>query len=101
MRRGRWSRRSNGRRTLRGADLAPYGGVGLAALRGRETEAAYLIERTRTEVTSRGEGIGLSVLGWAGAVLYNGLGRYKEAREAALGRRRRTTSTPLCGSWPS
>ena len=68
-----------------GSDLAPYGGVGLAALRGRETEAAYLIERTRTEVTSRGEGIGLSVLGWAGAVLYNGLGRYKEAREAALG----------------
>jgi DNA-binding CsgD family transcriptional regulator len=68
-----------------GSDLAPYGGVGLAALRGRETEAEYLIERTRAEVTSRGEGIGLSVLDWAAAVLYNGLGRYEEAREAALG----------------
>ncbi len=68
-----------------GSDLAPYGAVGLAALRGREAEATYLIERTRAEVTSRGEGIGLSVLGWAAAVLYNGLGRYEEAREAALG----------------
>ena len=67
-----------------GSDLAPYGAVGLAALRGREAEATYLIERTRAEVTSRGEGIGLSVLGWAAAVLYNGLGRYEEAREAAL-----------------
>jgi DNA-binding CsgD family transcriptional regulator/tetratricopeptide (TPR) repeat protein len=68
-----------------GSDLAPYGGVGLAALRGRETEAVSLIERTRTEATSRGEGIGLSVLGWATAVLYNGLGRYEEARDAAVG----------------
>ena len=68
-----------------GSDLAPYGAVGLAALRGREAEATYLIERTRAEVTSRGEGIGLSVLGWAAAVLHNGLGRYEEAREAALG----------------
>ena len=59
--------------------------MGLAALRGREAEATYLIERTRAEVTSRGEGIGLSVLDWAAAVLYNGLGRYEEAREAALG----------------
>jgi len=67
-----------------GSDLAPYGAVGLAALRGREAEAAYLIERTRTEVTGRGEGIGLSVLDWAAAVLYNGLGRYEEACTAAL-----------------
>jgi DNA-binding CsgD family transcriptional regulator len=36
-------------------------------------------------VTRRGEGIGLSVLDWAAAVLYNGLGRYEEACEAALG----------------
>jgi len=68
-----------------GSDLAPYGGVGLAALRGRETETTYLIERTRAEVISRGEGIGLSVLDWAAAVLYNGLGRYEEARDAAVG----------------
>jgi hypothetical protein len=67
-----------------GSDLAPYGAVGLAALRGREAEAAYLLERTRTEVTRRGEGIGLSVIDWAVAVLCNGLGRYKEVCSAAL-----------------
>ena len=67
-----------------GSDLAPYGAVGLAAHRGREAEAGYLIERTRTAVTGRGEGIGLSVLDWAAAVLYNGLGRYQEAFSAGL-----------------
>ena len=67
-----------------GSDLAPYGAVGLAAHRGREAEASYLIERTRTAVTGRGEGIGLSVVDWAAAVLYNGLGRYQEACSAAL-----------------
>jgi DNA-binding CsgD family transcriptional regulator len=67
-----------------GSDLAPYGAAGLAALRGREADAAYLIERTHTEVMRRGEGIGLSVLDWAAAVLYNGLGRYEEACSAAL-----------------
>src|SRR5207249_3849387 len=32
----------------------------------------------------RGEGVGLSVLDWAQALLYNGLSRYDEARAAAL-----------------
>jgi DNA-binding CsgD family transcriptional regulator len=67
-----------------GSDLAPYGAVGLVALRGRELEAVSLIETSRSDVTRRGEGIGLSVLDWAQAVLYNGLGRYEEARAAAL-----------------
>ena len=38
----------------------------------------------RGDVTRRGEGRGLSVLDWARAVLYNGLGRYDEACAAAL-----------------
>ena len=67
-----------------GSTLAPYGKVGLAALRGREVEAIDLIGRTRTEVTRRGEGIGVSVVDWAEAVLYNGLARYEDARSAAL-----------------
>ena len=67
-----------------GGRLAPYGKVGLAALRGREVEAVDLIGRTRTEVTRRGEGIGVSVVDWAEAVLYNGLARYEDARSAAL-----------------
>jgi DNA-binding CsgD family transcriptional regulator len=67
-----------------GSNLAPYGAVGLAALHGREAEAVRLIEDARADVTRRGEGIGLSVLDWAEAALYNGLGRYKEACAAAV-----------------
>jgi DNA-binding CsgD family transcriptional regulator len=67
-----------------GSNLTPYGAVGLLALRGREPEAISLIEESRQEATRRGEGVGLSVLDWAQAVLFNGLGRYDEARTAAL-----------------
>jgi DNA-binding CsgD family transcriptional regulator len=67
-----------------GSSLARHGAVGLVALRGRHAEAAYLIDRSRTEATERGEGIGIAVLDWADAVLHNGLGRYEEARAAAL-----------------
>ena len=62
-----------------GTILAPYGAVGLAALSGREAEAAALIAGSHDEVTRRGEGIGLLILDWAEAVLYNGLGRYEDA----------------------
>jgi DNA-binding CsgD family transcriptional regulator len=67
-----------------GSYLTPYGAVGLAALRGREPEAISLIDKCRQDATRRGEGVGLSVLDWAQALLYNGLGRYDEARVAAL-----------------
>ena len=67
-----------------GGKITPYGAVGLAALRGLEAEAVYLIVRTRADVIQRGEGVGISVLDWAEAVLYNGLGRYEAARTAAL-----------------
>jgi DNA-binding CsgD family transcriptional regulator len=67
-----------------GSNLAPYGAVGLVALRGRGPEAVSLIDGSRGDVTRRGEGIGLSVLDWAQAVLFNGLGRYEEARAAAF-----------------
>ncbi len=67
-----------------GSTLAPYGRVGLLALQGREADTASLIDGSRVEVTRRGEGIGISVLEWAKAVLYNGLGRYEEARASAL-----------------
>ncbi len=73
-----------------GSSLAPYGAVGLVALRGREAEAMSLIEGSRAAVTQRGEGIGISVLDWAEAVLHNGLGRYEEALAAA----RRVTEQP-------
>jgi RNA polymerase sigma factor (sigma-70 family) len=66
-----------------GSHLAPYGAVGLAAFRGRPAAIA-LIDDSRSDVGRRGEGIGLAVLDWAQAVLYNGLGRYEDARVAAL-----------------
>jgi DNA-binding CsgD family transcriptional regulator len=67
-----------------GSHLAPYAPVALAAFRGRESEAVALIDRSRPDVVERGEGLGLSVLDWAEAVLYNGLGRYEDAQAAAL-----------------
>jgi len=66
-----------------GSNLTPYGAVGVAAFRGREAEATSLIDSSRAEVTQRGEGVGISVLDWADALLHNGLGRYDEALAAA------------------
>jgi DNA-binding CsgD family transcriptional regulator len=65
-------------------NVPPYAAVGLAAMRGREAETVDLINNCREELTRRGEGIGISVLDWAEAVLYNGLGRYEEACAAAV-----------------
>jgi DNA-binding CsgD family transcriptional regulator len=67
-----------------GGNLPPYAAVGLAAMRGREAETVGLIDGCREDLTRRGEGIGISVLDWAEAVLYNGLGRYDEACAAAV-----------------
>jgi len=67
-----------------GRNPPPYSAVGLAAMRGREAETVGLIDKCREELTLRGEGIGISVLDWAEAVLYNGLGRYEEACTAAV-----------------
>jgi DNA-binding CsgD family transcriptional regulator len=67
-----------------GAALVPYAAVALAGLRGRESEAASLIERGRIDGSERGEGVGLTVLDWAEAVLDNGLGRHAQARAVAL-----------------
>jgi DNA-binding CsgD family transcriptional regulator len=67
-----------------GGKLPPYAPVGLAAMRGREAETVGLIDGCREELMRRREGIGISVLDWAEAVLYNGLGRYGEACAAAV-----------------
>src|SRR5215217_3355103 len=55
----------------------------LAAWRGNEAEGLELIEAGRTEATARGEGMGLGVVEWATALLYNARGRYTEAPAAA------------------
>jgi DNA-binding CsgD family transcriptional regulator len=66
-----------------GSDLAPYGAVALAAVRGREAEASALIETSTKGLELRGVGIGVTITAWAKAVLYNGLGRYEMAFVAA------------------
>ena len=66
-----------------GGQLTPYGELGLAAWRGRETEARSLIESTKHDILARGEGVGLTVNLWSSALLDNGLGRYQDAMEAA------------------
>jgi len=66
-----------------GSRLAPYGVLLLAGWRGREAAASELIEASMKEVVARGEGLGLTVIQWASAVLYNGLGRWEDALAAA------------------
>jgi DNA-binding CsgD family transcriptional regulator len=66
-----------------GSRLAPYGALALAAWRGHEAEFSHLVESRMPDLVARGEGAGLGVIPWAGALLYNGLGRYEEARLAA------------------
>lgn len=60
-----------------------YGALALSAWRGQEPDAARLIQASRRQATARGEGVGLTVVQWASSILYNGLGRYDEARVAA------------------
>ncbi len=66
-----------------GSSIAPYGALALAVFRGREAQAAQLIELADDDVGRRGEGEGLSSVLWATAVLCNSLGRYEEAMAAA------------------
>jgi DNA-binding CsgD family transcriptional regulator len=55
----------------------------LAALRGRQAEAAALFDATIAEASRRGEGIGIALAEWANSMLNNGLGRYEAAMQAA------------------
>jgi DNA-binding CsgD family transcriptional regulator len=55
----------------------------LAAFRGREAEAAPLIQSTIEQATAGGQGLAVTWAHRAAAILYNGLGRYEEALAAA------------------
>ena len=69
-----------------GAGLTPWGAVALEVLRGREQDAVTMLEAGAADATRRGEGIGLTVVAWARAILYNTLGipdrAFVAAREA-------------------
>jgi DNA-binding CsgD family transcriptional regulator len=70
---------------VQATDTAPlkFASLMLAAWRGNEAEGLQLIEAGRREATARGEGMGLGLLEWATALLYNGRGRYAEALAVA------------------
>jgi DNA-binding CsgD family transcriptional regulator len=67
-----------------GSPLPPYGLLITAGWRGRKEAVRELKASTQWEVTRRGEGAGLAVADYASAVLYNGLGRYRDALAAAV-----------------
>ncbi len=81
-----------------GTRIAPYGALLLACLRGREAEAAPLIEATINEAGAGGQGIAVTYARWAAAILFNGLGRYDEARGAAL-QASQDTPRDVCLMW--
>jgi DNA-binding CsgD family transcriptional regulator len=66
-----------------GSHLSNPAELVLAALRGRQAEAAGLIDAAIIEASLRGEGMGIILAEWANAVLNNGLGSYEKAMQAA------------------
>jgi DNA-binding CsgD family transcriptional regulator len=62
---------------------AVYNELTLAAWRGEETRASELIEAATADATARGLGGTVNLASYARSVLYNGLGRYDAARDAA------------------
>jgi DNA-binding CsgD family transcriptional regulator len=63
--------------------IAHYGALVLEARRGNEPAVMRTIDAITQDLVLQGEGKVLTATQWATAVLYNGLGRYEEARAAA------------------
>jgi DNA-binding CsgD family transcriptional regulator len=74
-----------------GSRLAPYAALLLAALRGREGDAATVIESVIRDAGAGGQGIGVQWAEWVNAILFNGLGGYERALASA---QRATEETP-------
>jgi DNA-binding CsgD family transcriptional regulator len=66
-----------------GSNRIPYSALGLAAFAGRQAEATTMIEAITADVNLRGEGVGLTIVEWASALLNNGIGDYEKAVTAA------------------
>jgi DNA-binding CsgD family transcriptional regulator len=64
-----------------GTQIAPFGAMLLAALRGREAEATALSDAAVG--ATAGRGISAQYARWVTAILFNSLGRYEEALDAA------------------
>jgi DNA-binding CsgD family transcriptional regulator len=66
-----------------GSRIPPYAALLLDGLRGRQAEAVPLIDATINAAEAAGQGSVVATARWVTAILYNGLGRYDEALEAA------------------
>jgi DNA-binding CsgD family transcriptional regulator len=66
------------------ARIGPVGALALAAVRGDEAAASELIDDAISECTAAAQGSAVQYAYWARSVLMNGLGRYEEARVAAV-----------------
>ena len=66
-----------------GTSRALYARLGLAALRGDESAVLAMIQTTTRNAATRGEGIIITIAGWAEAVVSNGHGHYRQAMTAA------------------
>ena len=66
-----------------GTQVAPYGALVLAGFQGREVDATRLIDATIAQFTAERQGTAVQYARWARAVLFNGLGRYREALACA------------------
>ena len=76
-----------------GINRFPYSALALAAFAGRQAEAANLIEAINRHLSLRGDGVGITIVEWASALLNNGIGDYHAAVEAAQ------RSTEYLGEW--
>jgi DNA-binding CsgD family transcriptional regulator len=66
-----------------GSNRVPYSALGLAAFAGRQAEAATMVDAITVDVSRRGEGVGITIIEWASALLNNGIGDYEKAVTAA------------------
>ena len=71
--------------------LTPIGEVCLAALRGGPEHTEHLIQAGLDDDVVQGQGVAVTLMHWARAVLCNGLAHYDDALEAA----RQATAEPL------
>jgi len=71
--------------------MMPYGEVCLSAIRGDAARTEPRFRKLLEDVTARGEGVGLNMIGWFQAVMFSGLGRHEEALTAA----RMAAASPL------
>jgi DNA-binding CsgD family transcriptional regulator len=76
---------------------SPSAAIPFTAIRGRAEEALELIEGSEPEITASGERIGMARLAYGTAVLYNGLGRYEDALDAAEQASEHADQLPLYG----